>query len=105
MWLPAVLGEITRRAAISLFDSSTGDQPQHLDLARGQPGRPFAAAHDAVAGGGEHRFDRIGVEASCCAHRCGARLPRLSSVRGFAVRPRFAHRLVGVGRAEHAGVE
>jgi hypothetical protein len=33
----------------------SGQQPQHLDLARGQTGRPFAAASDPVTGRADHR--------------------------------------------------
>ena len=38
------------------------EQPQDLDLARGQPGRALAAPRDAMAGGAEHRLDGLGVE-------------------------------------------
>ena len=66
MWLPAVLGEITRRAAISLLDESAGDQAEYLDLACGQT-RPVlrGVARIAVTGCGEHRLDGVGFEATC----------------------------------------
>ena len=64
MWLPAVFGEITSRCGDLLVRQAAREQPQHLDLARGQPGGALAAARDAVAGGAEHRLDRVGVEAA-----------------------------------------
>ena len=100
MWLPAVLGEITSRSRDLLVRQAAREQPQHLDLARGQPRRPFAAARHAVAGGAEHRLDRVGVEAA--GPHLGAQLGgrRLGGRALRAVRTRLAHRLVGVGRAE-----
>ena len=84
---------------MSLLDRPAGEQAEHVDLAGGEPGGPFAAAADAVPGGGEHRFDRIAVEAA------GLDLGAQLRGRGIGrerrpVRTRLAHRLVGVGRAE-----
>ena len=40
MWFRAVFGEMTSRAAISLLGQPACEQPQDLDLARGEPGGP-----------------------------------------------------------------
>ncbi len=77
------------------------EQPQDLDLPRGEPRRTVAAAHHAMTGGAEHRLDGLRVEAArrdICA-QLGARLVRRTR---RAVRPRLAHRLIGVGGAEDA---
>ena len=47
-----------------LVRQAAREQPEHLDLARGQPGRALAAPRDAVAGGAEDGLDRLGVEAA-----------------------------------------
>ena len=62
MWLPAVFGEITSRAAISLFESPRASSRSTSTSRGGEPGRPFAAARDAMAGGAEHGLDGVGVE-------------------------------------------
>ena len=58
-----VVGDRLRRDHELLGDllvrEPAGEQPQHLDLALGQPGGAFAAARDAVAGGAEHRLDDV----------------------------------------------
>ena len=99
MWLPAVFGEITSRCGDLLVRQAARDQPQHLDLARGEPGRALAAARHAVAGGAEHGLDRVAVEPA--GRDLGAQLGgRVVGASARAVRPRLAHRLVGVGGAE-----
>ncbi len=50
------------------------DQPQDVDLAGRQPGRPLAAARDRMAGRGENRGDRLGVELA--GSRVGLELAR-----------------------------
>ena len=86
-------------AADLLVRQPAREQPQHLDLARGQARRALAAARHAVAGGAEHGLDRVAVEAA--GPDLGAQLarrpPRPSAPAGGA---RLAHRLVGVGGAE-----
>ncbi len=62
MWLPAVLGEITSRAAICLFDRPRASEREDLDLAGGEPGGAFLAAGDPVSGGGEDGVDGVAVE-------------------------------------------
>ena len=63
-WLPAVFGEITSRAAISLFDRPRASS-RSTSTSRGvRPGRALAAARDAVAGGAEHGVDGVAVEAA-----------------------------------------
>ena len=64
MWLPAVLGEITSRSAISLFDSPRASSLRTSTSRGGQARRSFAAPRHAVAGGAEHRLDGFGVEAT-----------------------------------------
>jgi hypothetical protein len=39
-----------------------GDQDQHLDLARRQPGGQGRPARHPVTGGVQHRVDRAGIE-------------------------------------------
>ena len=98
-WLPTVFGEITSRRGDLLVREPAREQAEHLDLARRQPGRPLAAPGYAMAGGAEHRLDRVGVEAP--GADLGAQLGgRLLGRAGRPVRPRLAHRLVGVRRAE-----
>ncbi len=55
--LPAVFGEMARRAPIWRFDSPLGDESQYLDLAPGQIGRTVAPAVGTVPGGPEHGVD------------------------------------------------
>ena len=62
-WLPTVFGEITAARDL-LVREPAREQPQHLDLARGQPRRALAPARNAVAGGAEHGLDGFGVEAA-----------------------------------------
>ena len=78
MWLPAVLGVMTRRCGDLLVREPAGQEPQHLDLARGQPGRALAPPADAVAGGVEHGVDRGAV------HPPGAHLGRSSAAASSA---------------------
>ena len=39
---------------------AAGDEGEHLDLARGEPGRAGAPFGPALPGGGEHGVDRVG---------------------------------------------
>ena len=63
-WLATVFGEITEPRGDLLVGEPAREQPQHLDLARGQPRRALAAPRDAMAGRAEHRLDGLGVEAA-----------------------------------------
>ncbi len=80
---------------------STGEQPEHLDLPGGEPGRPFAAGRGAMAGSPEHGVDSLAVQAP------GLRLVAQLGDRGRRRRRApvctgLGHRVVDVGRGEHA---
>jgi hypothetical protein len=47
-----------------LVRQPASDEPEDLDLARGESRRPLEAARDAVAGGAENRLDGTTVEPS-----------------------------------------
>ena len=102
MWLRAVLGEITSRAAISLLGQAPGDQPQHVDLAGREAGRPFPPPGHPMAGGAENRLDHVAVHAAGL-HLGRNSLAAASGARGVAMRTWLAHGLVGVGRPQHPG--
>ena len=63
-----VVGDRLGRDHQALGDLLVGEpareQPEDLDLARGQSRRALAAPRDAMAGGAEHRLDGLGVEAA-----------------------------------------
>ena len=46
-----------------------GEQPEHLGLAGGQPGRERGPGGTTVAGRGQHPLDRLAVEPAGGAHR------------------------------------
>ena len=62
MWVSAVFGVIASRCATWRVDAPRAIERQHLDLARGEPGRAAAPLAAWLAGGGEHGVDRVGVE-------------------------------------------
>ena len=102
MWLRAVFGEITSRAAISLLDSPRATSRSTSISRAVSPAGPSAAAPDAVPGGGEHGLDRVGVQPP--GLDLGAQLGgRVLGRERRPMRARLAHRLVGVGGAEDPG--
>ena len=100
-WLPTVLGEITSRCGDLLVGEAARQQPQHLDLARRQA-RPARS---------RRRGTRWPAAPSTASTASASRRPAVTSARSSAAaspaaarRPmgtRLAHRLVGVGGAEH----
>ncbi len=99
MWVPAVLGEMTSRAATSLFEAH-GDQAEDLDLPASQSGGTADAARRPVAGDTQDGFHRLAVEPS--GANVVTKLGRGFVVRaGPAVWSRLEHRLVHVGGGEN----
>ena len=62
---PRVAPAITRRAAISLLENPRREQPEHIHLAFGEPGRPVRSTCQPMPGCGEHRLDRRSVQPPC----------------------------------------
>ena len=102
MWLPAVFGEMTSRCGDLLVRKAPREEPQDLDLARRQPRRArrggvatrWPAAPSTASTASRVEPSRSALGPQLCGRVVGG-------ARG-AVRPRLAHRLVRVGRAEDA---
>ena len=101
MWLPRRLRRDHEPRRDLPVRQPARDEPQHLDLACGQPGRPIATL--AARGGRRPRAPRRPRRRRAGRPRTSARSSAAAVVRVArgAVRPRLAHRLVGVGGGEH----
>ena len=79
-----------------------GHQAQHFDLARGEPGSTTGPPRHLSGAGGDHRGDRVAVEAARA--RLGPQpAGGISRRDGRPVRPLLHEVSVGVGRGQHAG--
>ena len=83
MWWSAVFAEMPSRSATCAGGQAEREQPQHLRLAGGEPGRQGGAGGAAVAGGDQDPLDRLAVEPAGAAHgaELGAAASRASAAR------------------------
>ena len=61
-WFATVLGVTPSRCGDLLVGVAACEQAEHLDLARGEAGRPVPAGRGPLAGRAQHRVDRVAVE-------------------------------------------
>src|SRR5215467_4582523 len=82
--------------------AALAEAQKHLGLARGQARRQARPAPGLVAGGREHRLDRISVEPPS-PHFVAHGSLGLTGVERRTVRTRLAEGVVDIGRAENPG--
>ena len=101
MWRSAVLTEMPSARATCLVCSPRASRAT-TSASRVRQARRTLETWSSLAGGFEHRCDRVGVEASG-ARLLGEDLRRSLGRKRGAVRPRLGHRVVGVGRGQQSG--
>ena len=98
-WRFTVFGEMNSLAPIFFVAEPARQVTEDLDLAIGQLVGPGAAhAGAAMAGGGEHRFDRVATQRPIFDEQLGRLVTR---ARG-PIRARLGHRVIRVGRGDDA---